>query len=102
MKILYDLLQFLASGFGNIFLCVLGNNNKNVIETLKHLKNLIKSTLKTTPVTNSGKYPVNFIDFNYIFILISLGYFKSSKRPKERFLTYLSYWSSSSVLLHKQ
>lgn len=51
-----------VSGVGIIF-CVLGSNNKNVIKTLKHLESLIKSTLKTTPVTNSSKYPVNFIDF---------------------------------------
>lgn len=51
-----------VSGVG-IISCVLGNNNKNVIKTLKHLESLVKSTLKTTPVTNSSKYPVNFIDF---------------------------------------
>lgn len=52
------------------------NNNKNVIETLKHLESLIRSTLETTPMSNSDKYPVSLILAN-TFILISLGYFKS-------------------------
>lgn len=56
MKILHDLLQFLVSGFGTIFLCVLGNNNKNVTETLKHLKNLIKGSYQLGNATVEQRF----------------------------------------------
>lgn len=76
MKILYDLLQFLVSGAW-IILCVLGNNNKNVIETSKHLESLIKSTLKTLQwLILVNIQSISLILAN-IFILILLGYFKS-------------------------
>lgn len=96
MKILYGLLPFLVSGVLITF-CVPGNNNKNVIMTSKPLESLIKSTLKTIPVTNSGKHPMNSIDFNWHQNILKVRSFKS----KTMFSTPLSYWFLSRALLDK-